>query len=125
MDTNEPVAANIVLSATLGTAWPDGVAVDDDDAERAARFLAERAHRTLGDGLDTVAVATRWARRWRSVRPACGRRSRTVAASAWCEACGEELCGRCWGDCGEFLCDVCRCRRMSPFEDVPVTNGAL
>jgi hypothetical protein len=125
VDASEAAATNVLLRAVLGMAGPEGVAISDDDAARAARFLAERAHRSLGDGLDAAVVASRWAGRWRSGRPACGRCSRIVHAEAWCEACGEELCGRCWGDGDEFLCDVCRHRRTSPFEDVPVTSGAL
>lgn len=125
MDASEAAATNVLLRAVLAMAGPEGVAISDDDAERAARFLAERAQRALGGGLDGATVATRWARRWRSVRPVCGRCSRIVAASVWCEACGEELCGRCWGDGDEFLCDVCRHRRTAPFEGVPVTCGAL
>ena len=125
MDASEAAAANVLLRAVLGLAGPEGVPIGDDDAERAARFLAERAHRALGDGLDGGAVADRWTGRWRAARPTCGRCSRIVPAEAWCEACGEELCGRCWGDGDEFLCDVCRQRHMSPFEEVPVTSGAL
>ena len=125
MDASEAAATNVLLRAVLGMAGPEGVAISDDDAERAARFLAERAHRALGGGLEGVVVATRWAGRWRQVRPVCGRCSGNVGAEAWCEACGDELCGRCWGDGDEVLCEVCRHRRMSPYEDVPVTSGVL
>ena len=125
MDASEAAATNVLLRALLGMAGPEGVAINDDDADRAARFLADRAQRALGDGVDGAMVAARWGSRWRSVRPVCERCSRIVHAEAWCEACGDELCGRCWGDGAEFLCDVCRHRRLSPFDDVLVTNGAL
>lgn len=124
MDASEAAATNVLLRAVLGMAGPEGVSVSDDDAQRAARFLAVRAHRASGEGLDGGVVAARWAGRWRSVRPVCGRCSRIVHADAWCEACGEELCGRCWGDGDEHFCDLCRHRRLSPFEDVHVTSGA-
>ena len=125
MDASEAAATNVLLRALLGMIGPEGVAIRDDDAGRAARFLAERAQRALGDGVDGAVVASQWSSRWRSVRPVCERCSRIVHAEAACEACGEELCGRCWGDGDEFLCDVCRHRRISPFDDVLVTSGVL
>lgn len=97
MDASEAAATNVLLRALLGMAGPEGVAIRDDDAERAARFLADRAQRTLGDGVDGAVVASQWGSRWRSVRPE--------------------------GD--EFLCDVCRHRRIAPFDDVLVTSGVL
>lgn len=48
MDASEAAATNVLLRTVLGMAGPEGVAISDDDAERAARFLADRAQRTLG-----------------------------------------------------------------------------
>ena len=125
MDASEAAATNVLLRAVLGMAGPEGLVISDDDAQRAARFLADRAHRALDGGLEGDVVATRWARRWRVVRPVCGRCSCVVEAEAWCASCGDELCGRCWGEGDEVFCDVCRHRRLSLLEDVLVTSGAL
>jgi hypothetical protein len=65
VDASEAAATNVLLRSVLGMAGPEGVAISDDDAGRAARFLAERAERALGGGLDVAAVAGRWAGRWR------------------------------------------------------------
>jgi hypothetical protein len=126
MNLSEAVATNILLRALLGMPGGEGVTVvSDEEAEEAARFLAERARNALGGGVDSLAVATRWARRFRWLSPACERCSRIVDGEAWCQGCGEELCPRCWGEGDEFLCEVCRYPSLRLIEDVEVTDGAL
>lgn len=128
MNLSEAVATNILLRALLGMPGGAGVTVvtvSDEEAEQAARFLAERARKALGGGVDSLAVATRWARRFRSVSPACERCSRIVDGEAWCQGCGEDLCPTCWGEGDEFLCEVCGHRSLRLIEDVEVTSGAL
>jgi hypothetical protein len=123
MDMSEATATNLLLGAVLGMSAVGGVPVSDEDADRAAHFLANRAGRALERGLDGEAVAARWARRFRSGVPVCERCREVNDAAARCDGCGEALCLRCWDDGDDFVCAVCLHRRISPFEDVPVTSG--
>lgn len=125
MDMTEAAATNVLLGAVLGTPPVDGVSIGEEAARRAAIFLATRAHEALRGGLEGEAVASRWARRFRSRIAVCEwcREVRETVAS--CLGCGEELCLRCWGDGNDRLCAVCQDRRSSTYEDVVVTSGLL
>lgn len=125
MNLSEAVATNILLRALLGMPGDDGLPVSDEEAEQGARFLADRAHKALGGGVDRLAVATRWARRFRVARMACQRCSPIEDAPVWCQGCGEQLCAACWGKGDEFLCEVCRSRSLRLIQDVSVASGAL
>src|SRR5947207_2921298 len=60
MNVSEATATNLLLGVVLGMSGVGAVPVSDEDAERAAQFLANRAG---SDGaLDCEAVAARWAR---------------------------------------------------------------
>lgn len=125
MNVSEAAATNVLLRALLGMPDAQGLVVTDEDAEQAARFLAERARKTLSEGVDGMTVNTRWARRFRSVSPICERCGSVLNGEAWCQACGEELCAPCWGTGDQFLCQACWSHRPPLIEDINVTSGAL
>jgi hypothetical protein len=125
MNVSEAVATNILLRAVLAMPAGRGAPVGEEEVERAARFLAGRAYRALGGGLDGEAVALRWAKRFRPLTPLCERCGQGRAVPGSCEGCGEELCVQCWGDPDNLLCGACRHRRRPAYEDVRVTSGVL
>jgi hypothetical protein len=122
MNVSEATATNLLLGAVLGMSAVGAVPVSDEDADRAAHFLANRA---LDGRLDGEAVAARWAQRFHSGIPVCERCSHIREAAARCDGCEEALCLACWGDGDELLCGVCRSRRWLPYEDVVITSGVL
>jgi hypothetical protein len=123
MNVSEVTATNLLLGVVLGMSGVGAVPVNDEDAERAAQFLGNRAG---SDGaLDSEAVAARWERRFHSGIPVCERCRDVRDAAARCDGCGDALCEGCWGDGDALVCGVCRYRRRPPFEDVVVTRGVL
>ena len=125
MNVSEATATNLLLGAVLGMSAVGVVPVSDADAERAAQFLGNRACKALGGGLDSEAVAARWARRFHSGIPVCERCRDVRDAAARCDACGDALCMGCWADGDQLVCGPCRHRRRRPCEDVVVTSGVL
>ena len=122
---SEATATHLVLGAVLGMSAVGAVKVSDEDAEQAAHFLGNRAHRSLNGGLDGEAVAARWARRFQSGIPVCERCPDVRDAVARCDGCGDALCVRCWGDGDALFCAACWHRRQPAFDDVIVTRGVL
>ena len=125
MNVSEATATNLLLGAVLGRSAVGGVPVSDEDADRAAHFLANRSSGAPGGGLDGEAVAARWARRFHSGIPVCERCRDVRDAAARCDGCGDALCLRCWGDGDDWFCAPCWHRRQPAFEDVVVTSGVL
>jgi hypothetical protein len=125
MNVSEAAATNLLLGVVLGMSGVGAVPVSDEDAERAAQFLGNRAGRASDGGLDSEAVAARWARRFHSGIPVCERCREVRDAAARCDGCGDALCEGCWADGDDLVCGVCRQRRRPPFEDVVVTSGVL
>jgi primosomal protein N' len=125
MNVCEATATNLLLGAVLGMSAVGAVPVSDEDAERAAHFLGNRAYKALDEELDGEAVAARWARRFHSGIPVCERCREVRDAAARCDGCGDALCLRCWGDGDKLFCAACWLRRQPAFEDVVVTNEVL
>ena len=73
MNVSEATATNLLLGAVLGMSAVGTVPVSDEDADRAAHYLGNRAHRALDGSPDAEAVAARWARRFQSGIPVCER----------------------------------------------------
>jgi hypothetical protein len=125
MNVSEATATNLLLGAMLGMSAVGTVPVSDEDADRAAHYLGNRAHRALDGSLDAEAVAARWARRFHSGIPVCERCREIRDAASRCDGCGEALCHRCWGDGDALFCAACWHRRQPAFDDVVVTSGVL
>jgi hypothetical protein len=125
MNVCEATATNLLLGAVLGMSAVGAVPVSDEDADRAARFLGNRAYKALDGGGDGEAVVARWARRFHSGIPVCERCPDVSDAAARCDGCGEALCLRCWGDGDALFCAACWHRRQPAFDDVIVTTGVL
>ena len=125
MNVCEATATNLVLGAVLGMSAVGGVPVSDEDADRAAHFLANRSSRARDSGPDGEAVAARWARRFHSGIPVCERCREVRDAAARCDGCGDALCRQCWGDGDDLFCAACWHRRQPPFEGVVITSGVL
>jgi len=125
MNVSEATATHLLLGAVLGMSAVGAVPVSEEDAERAAQFLGNRAYRALDGGLDGEAVAARWARRFHSGIPVCERCREVRDATARCDGCGDALCVGCWGEGDDLFCGACRHRRLPAFEDVVVRSGVL
>ena len=125
MNVSEVAATNLLVGVVLGMSGVGAVPVNDEDAERAAQFLGNRAGKTSEGPLDGEAVAARWARRFHSGVPVCERCREVRDAAARCDGCGDALCKGCWGDGDALVCGACRYRRRPAFEDVVVTSGVL
>ena len=125
MNVSEATATNLLLGAVLGMSAVGPVAVSDEDADRAAHYLGNRADKTSAGSLDGEAVEARWAHRFHSGIPVCERCRDIRDAAARCDGCGEALCHRCWGDGDALFCAPCWHRRQPAFDDVIITSGVL